>query len=123
MTNSPNSTPLRLDLQAFGERIRTLRENRGWSQTHLAERAALSQPTVSQIELGDRTPKIDALVRLADALDESLDFLVFGRQRNLELRESPEAEGIYRDVLRLEDTDRELLRGYIRLMLERDTSP
>lgn len=116
-TNSPNTA--RIDLQALGKRIRSLRENRSWSQTDLAKRAGLSQASVSEIERGERTPKVDALVHLADALDESLDFLVFGRERSLEVRESPEAEGIYRDVLRLDDNARELLRGYIRLMLDR----
>ncbi|WP_417373692.1 helix-turn-helix domain-containing protein [Glutamicibacter protophormiae] len=34
-------------------RIRAARTARGWSQTHLAEAACVSRPTVARIERGD----------------------------------------------------------------------
>lgn len=61
---------------AFGERIRHLREERGWSQETLAEKAGLHFTYVSQIERGTRNPGLTVVARLADALGQTLPSLV-----------------------------------------------
>jgi len=55
-------TPLRL-------RIRELREGKGWSQEHLAEKAQATQAVISRLETG-RTQRLDVPVldRIAKAL-------------------------------------------------------
>ncbi|MFQ6393616.1 helix-turn-helix domain-containing protein [Nocardia sp. KC 131] len=57
-------------------RIRALRVAQGWSLEELANRAHLSQSTLSRIENGQRRLALDQLVTLARALDTSLDQLV-----------------------------------------------
>jgi transcriptional regulator with XRE-family HTH domain len=52
----------------LGEAVRTRREELGWSQRQLAERAAMTQPGVARFEAGGTTPTIPVLQRLADAL-------------------------------------------------------
>lgn len=60
---------------------RNLAEARGWarlSQTELAGRASLRQRDVSQLEGGQRCPRLDAVVRLADALEVQVRDLLYG---------------------------------------------
>lgn len=58
------------------KRIRALRVAQGWSLGELAQRANVSQSTLSRIENGQRRLALDQLVTLARALDTSLDQLV-----------------------------------------------
>lgn len=55
-----------------GAQVRRLRSVRGWTTTELAERAGLSQPQVSAIELGRVNTPIETLGRLGEALGVSL---------------------------------------------------
>ena len=66
-TSSPDAT--------FGQRIRSAREAKGESQVSLAAAAGISQGYLSQIEADDREPTFSIAVRLARALDLSLDEL------------------------------------------------
>jgi len=64
----------------IGEMVRALREHAGWTQTQLAERAALSHhQTVSAIEKGDRSLKASELVQLAELFHVEVHDLLTGR--------------------------------------------
>jgi len=58
------------------KRIRALRVAQGWSLEELAQRARLSQSTLSRIENGQRRLALDSLATLARALDTTIDQLV-----------------------------------------------
>jgi HTH-type transcriptional regulator / antitoxin HipB len=58
-------TRLRFEL---AEAARTRREELGWSQRQLAERAGMTQPGVARFDAGGTMPTIPVLERLADAL-------------------------------------------------------
>lgn len=60
----------------FGKRLRTLREERGWSQEEFADRAGLHRTYVSAVERGVRNPTLSVLERLAKALGVPLSRLV-----------------------------------------------
>ena len=62
---SPES---RNHLKAFGFRIRTLREQLGWSQDQLAEKANLHRTYISGLERGERNVSVLNILRLARAL-------------------------------------------------------
>lgn len=55
--------------KTFGERLRALRTQRGYSQAELAERADASQEWVRRMERGYASPSFDTLERLSAALD------------------------------------------------------
>jgi transcriptional regulator with XRE-family HTH domain len=62
----------------LGERITDLRERRGWTQRKLAEAANLSATFLSEIENDRRNVGAAILLRIADVLDASLDYLLRG---------------------------------------------
>jgi XRE family transcriptional regulator of biofilm formation len=65
--------------QALGRRVRRLREDRGFSQSELAQRSQISTQYLGEIERGRRDPSITVASRLASALGSSLDFLAQGQ--------------------------------------------
>ena len=56
----------------LAEAIRARREELGWSQRQLAERAGMTQPGVARFEAGGTTPTLPLLERLAAALGLTL---------------------------------------------------
>lgn len=68
---------LALDMEAFGRALRRRREGLGLSKKKLARRAGLSDAYVGNLEGGaGKRPGIEAIARLARALDVSTDDLV-----------------------------------------------
>lgn len=55
----------------FGSTVRRLREERGYSQEKLAERADLHRNYVGGIERGERNVALENIVKLARALSVS----------------------------------------------------
>lgn len=60
----------------LGGKLKTLRENRGWSQGELAKRAGVTKSAISTYELGVRTPSANVLCAFAKALGVSADYLL-----------------------------------------------
>ena len=57
-----------------------IRKQKGWSQERLAQEAGISYSTLIKLERnGIKNPKIETVIKLADALEVSLDELV-GRE-------------------------------------------
>jgi len=52
----------------FGERVKALRAERGWSQVDLAEKAQRSEEWIRRIELGAGSPSFDTIEVIAGAL-------------------------------------------------------
>ena len=62
---------------SFGQRVKTLREQKGWNQKALAKAGGMTQPAVSRIESGGvNQPRLAVLNRLAQALGVAVDYLV-----------------------------------------------
>ncbi len=55
----------------FGSTVRQLREERGYSQEELAERADLHRNYIGGIERGERNVALENIVKLAKALSVS----------------------------------------------------
>ena len=67
----------------IGKRIAELRRDRGLNQEQLAEMAVLNRVTVARYESGKLEPGAQALARIADALDVSVD-AILGRSEETE---------------------------------------
>ncbi len=85
--------------KAFRKKLRTLRRERGISQEKLGEKADLHPTYIGMIERGEKSPTLDTIVKLAQALDVSLIELF-----NLEM-----------------PTEEDFLKGKILALIERKT--
>lgn len=61
---------------AIGERIKALRTERGWSQAELGKAVGTDSQRISRYENGKLNPSLPAVLRFAEALDVSVDYLV-----------------------------------------------
>jgi len=52
----------------FGENLRRVRRREGLTQEEVARRAGLHRTEIGKLENGERVPRIDTLVRLADSM-------------------------------------------------------
>ena len=53
----------------IADRVTAQRNARGLSQRELAERVGTTQSAIARLEAGGRPPRIDTLLRIAEALD------------------------------------------------------
>ena len=60
----------------FGVKLKELRIEKGLSQRKLGELLGFCNQTVSFWETGSREPDLDALVKIADFFEVSVDFLL-----------------------------------------------
>ena len=54
--------------RSFGNAVRQVREERGWSQERLAEHADLNRSYIGDLERGRAMPSLATLTKLASAL-------------------------------------------------------
>ena len=64
--------------ESFGQRLRELREDRGWTQTKLARVVGLKRTYLSEIESGKRNPSLLNLKAIADGFHFPLSNLFTG---------------------------------------------
>lgn len=60
----------------FNERIKTIMKDQGLTQKELATRANITEASMSKYLSGERTPRIDVVVNLANALNVTVDDLI-----------------------------------------------
>ena len=63
-------------MSEFGNKLREVRLMRNITQEQLAEMAEISRVMIGRYETTDQLPALDTLVRLADALSTSTDYLL-----------------------------------------------
>lgn len=99
----------------FGEKLRTVRERKGYTLKMIAQQAGVSESLVSQIERNRVSPAIDTLLTLADVLDINLEFLFeeYRRDRPVhvihkdERRRMEEDEVVYEELAKPVEKDGE----------------
>lgn len=64
--------------ETIGSRIRTARKKAGLTQAQLSERAYISESYMTLIELDKRNPSTDVIIKIAEILNVSADYLLFG---------------------------------------------
>jgi transcriptional regulator with XRE-family HTH domain len=79
----------------LGERIKRLRQERGWSQSQLAQKLKVHQKQISGYERGVHLPSTELLIKVAELFNVSLDYLAFDNRE---------------DVRRVHIADRDLLQ-------------
>lgn len=67
---------MEVDAKLIGQRIKGRRTTLKISQKDLASQVGVSAPAINQFEKGEKVPSTATLLRLAEALDVSSDFLL-----------------------------------------------
>ncbi|MBH0156325.1 helix-turn-helix transcriptional regulator [Fictibacillus sp. 5RED26] len=60
----------------FGEKLKSVRKARGWSQEELAEKLFVSRQSVSKWENGQNYPSIEVIIKLSDLFEVTIDELL-----------------------------------------------
>lgn len=71
-----------LNLIIIGRRVKESRLQKGISQANLAELIDMSVSYISRIETAKKQASLEALVRIANSLDITVDHLLNGNQKN-----------------------------------------
>ena len=65
-----------MNTSSIGKRIRKCRENKGWRQEDFAEKIGLSVTYTGMIERGEKVPKLETFITIANVLEVSADQLL-----------------------------------------------
>jgi len=85
----------------FGEKLRAVRERKGYTLKDVAKQASVSESLVSQIERNKVSPSTDTLLRIADILDIDYEYLFsdYRQKRKVSVLKASERESISRNKL------------------------
>lgn len=94
----------------FIERLKQLREAKSLTQLRLAMELNVSQETISGYEIGKAVPPAEMLVKLADTLDTSVDYILGRTDIKSTLRASglSEQEAEILTILRKQPEDKRI---------------
>jgi transcriptional regulator with XRE-family HTH domain len=63
-------------MQTFGERVAELRIKSGFTQKVIGEKVGVTKSAFANYESGERHPNFETVVKIADALNVSVDYLL-----------------------------------------------
>lgn len=81
----------------FSERLRELRQNKGLSQSQLADALNISKSAISMYELGKREPDLETLEGIADFFNVDINYLI-GKEDGSMYYLDPDAAEIAQEV-------------------------
>ena len=70
-------------MATVGDRIRKVREAKGWTQEKLADESKVSRGFLSEVEKRGKNISLDLLLRIANALGASIGYLATGEGEQL----------------------------------------
>jgi transcriptional regulator with XRE-family HTH domain len=112
-------------MPTVGERIREIREKRGMTQENLAEAAGLSKSFLSEVENDKSDISSQILLRIANELGASMDYLLDGKVKEALEREPvviPSALSDYAEKMNLTyGQTRELLDAHNSVIARRSS--
>jgi len=80
-------------MSSYGERLLKARKKKELTREELGKLCGITGRTIQNYELGHVTPnRIDVSQRLADVLDISVDYLIYGEKEETELTDEDKKE-------------------------------
>lgn len=61
----------------FGQKIKSKREELGYTQRELAKKVSTTQPYISRLERNHFTPSLNMISKISTVLEISIDYLIF----------------------------------------------
>ena len=106
-----------MNTSSIGKQIRKYREAKGWRQEDFAERIGLSVTYTGMIERGEKIPKLETFIQIANVLEVSADQLLADvLVTGYDIKSSALTE----DIAKLDPTSRERIYKVIGAMIEFD---
>ena len=99
----------------YGQRLKELREKRGYSQEELARLLGTSRSRIGMYEQGRRQPDFEMQEAIADLFNVSIDYLFKRRDDDPELIQ--EATRLGQKILDLPPDKQDALRKYLQFLI------
>ena len=106
-----------MNTASIGKRIRKSREHKGWRREDFAEKIGLSVTYTGMIERGEKVPKLETFITIANVLEVSADQLLADvLTTGYDIKSSALTE----EIAKLTPTERERVYKVIHAMIEFD---
>ena len=108
------------NMEAVHTKIKSLRKELGLTQKELAEKIGVHPAQLAKYEIGLSTPSLGVLVKLAKYCEVSIDYIVFGHDREMSKRsklQDQELLDLARRIDRLNRPKRDKLKWAIQSLL------
>ena len=106
-----------MNTSSIGKRIRKCSENKGWRQEDFAEKIGLSVTYTGMIERGEKVPKLETFITIANVLGVSTDILLADvLDTGYDIKSSLMTE----DIAKLPKNERERIYHVVSSMIEFD---
>lgn len=106
-----------MNTASIGKRIRKFREHKGWRQEDFAEKIGLSVTYTGMIERGEKVPKLETFITIANVLEVSADQLLADvLMTGYDIKSSSLTE----EIAKLDPVSRERIYKVIGAMIEFD---
>ena len=99
----------------IGKRIRKYREAKGWRQEDFAEKIGLSVTYTGMIERGEKVPKLETFIIIANALEVSADLLLVDV---LSTRYDIKSSQITEEIASLTPSERDRIYSVVNTMID-----
>lgn len=98
------------DSKKLGDKLKSLRDKRGWSQGQVAKKVSADPHRISKYERGVIFPTVDMLIKLAKAFGVTLDDLLLdNRDINIDQISNPELTRRFNKISQLSEEDQQAL--------------
>lgn len=101
---------------AVGDKILTLRKEKGWSQQQLAKKIGTSGPIIGRYERDEMVPSVEVALKLANAFNITLDYLVDNTGKVTEIKDRAMLERLM-EIEKLEHEDKKTIAHVIDSLL------
>ena len=106
------------EAKQFRKRLVKIRGLRDLTQTELASRAGMMPAAISQFESGTRVPAFDSLVKMADALNITVDYLI-GRNHK-PIAAGPSVDKLMRHAEQLPTYELDMLTNLAKILANKN---
>ena len=104
-----------MNTSSIGKRIRKYREQRGWRQEDFAEKIGLSVTYTGMIERGEKVPKLETFINIANVLGVSTDLLLADvLSAKYEIKTSEMSD----EISALKPTERDRIYSVVQAMID-----
>jgi len=86
-----------INYELIGNRIKSLREEKGLTQSELAEMTNFSVPYISFLETGKKHASLSSITKIALSLDVTVDALLYDAQTDIEASYTKELQTLFSD--------------------------